>query len=85
MSSGRSSTCSFGPDTVPSVIDDVVGGLADFGIISGEVVSGIVERIDLRRESIHVIFPRDHPLADTSAPVRLAQLRDVPLVSSTSR
>ncbi len=64
-----------------AVIDDVVGGLADFGIISGEVVSGIVERIDLRRESIHVIFPRDHPLAETSAPVRLAQLRDVPLVS----
>jgi DNA-binding transcriptional LysR family regulator len=64
-----------------AVIDDVVGGLADFGIIAGEVVSSTVERIDLRRESLYVLVPRDHPLAETSVPVRLAQLRDVPLVS----
>jgi DNA-binding transcriptional LysR family regulator len=64
-----------------AVIDDVVGGLADFGIISGEMVSSSVERINLRRESLYVLVPRDHALADTSAPVRLAQLRDVPLVS----
>jgi DNA-binding transcriptional LysR family regulator len=64
-----------------AVIGDVVGGLADFGIVSGDVVSSTVERVNLRRESVYVILPRDHPLAETSAPVRLAQLRDVPLVS----
>jgi DNA-binding transcriptional LysR family regulator len=37
--------------------------------------------VDLRRESLYLIFPEDHPLAETSAPVRLAQLRDLPLVS----
>jgi DNA-binding transcriptional LysR family regulator len=63
-----------------AVIDDVVGGLADFGIIAGDVVSSTVERVDLRRESLYVIFPRDHPLAETNTPLRLAQLRDVPLV-----
>jgi DNA-binding transcriptional LysR family regulator len=64
-----------------AVMADVVGGLADFAIVSGDVVSSAVERIDLRRESLYVIFPRNHPLAETSTPVRLAQLRDVPLVS----
>ena len=64
-----------------AVIDDVVGGLADFGIVSGEMVASTVERINVRRESIYVLVPRDHSLADTEAPVRLAQLRDVPLVS----
>ena len=64
-----------------AVIDDVVGGLADFGIVSGEMVASTVERINVRRESIYVLVPRDHSLADTTAPVRLAQLRDIPLVS----
>ena len=64
-----------------AVIDDVVGGLADFGIVAGDVVSSAVERVDLRRESLYVIVPRSHALGETTAPVRLAQLRDVPLVS----
>jgi DNA-binding transcriptional LysR family regulator len=64
-----------------AVTEDVVGGLADFGIVAGDVVSSAVERVDLRRESLYVIVPRDHALAETSAPVRLAQLRDVPLIS----
>ena len=64
-----------------AVFDDVVGGLADFGIISGDMVSSTVERVDLRRESLYVIFQRDHPLAETSVAVRLAQLRGIPLVS----
>jgi DNA-binding transcriptional LysR family regulator len=64
-----------------AVIEDVVGGLADFGIVAGDVVSSAVERVDLRRESLYIIVPRGHALGGTSAPVRLAQLRDVPLVS----
>jgi DNA-binding transcriptional LysR family regulator len=64
-----------------TVIDDVVGGVADFGIISGEMVSSVIERVHLRRESLYALIPRDHPLADTNAPIRLAQLRDIPLVS----
>ena len=64
-----------------AVIDDVVGGLADFGIVSGELVSSTVERVDLRRESIYVVFPLGHPLSESSSPVRLAQLRDVSLIS----
>jgi DNA-binding transcriptional LysR family regulator len=64
-----------------AVTEDVVGGLADFGIVAGDVVASAVERVDLRRESLYVIVPRDHALGETSAPVRLAQLRDVPLIS----
>ena len=64
-----------------AVIEDVVGGLADFGIVAGDVGSSAVERVDLRRESLYVIVPRGHALGATSAPVRLAQLRDVPLIS----
>jgi DNA-binding transcriptional LysR family regulator len=64
-----------------SVIEDVVSGLADFGIISGEVAPPSVERVDVRKESLYVAFPLGHPLADPSTPIRLTQLRDVPLVS----
>ena len=64
-----------------AVIEDVVGGLADFGIVAGDVASSAVERVDLRRESLYVIVPRNHALGGTSGPVRLAQLRDVPLIS----
>src|SRR6188474_1402104 len=34
-----------------AVIDDVVSGLADFGVLSGEMVSSTIERINVRRES----------------------------------
>ena len=64
-----------------AVIDDVVGGLADFGVVSGDLVSSTLERVDLRRESLFVVCPQNHPLAETTAPVRLSQLRDVSLVS----
>jgi DNA-binding transcriptional LysR family regulator len=63
------------------VIDDVIGGLADFGITYGDSLPDNVERVDLRRESLHVILPREHLLAESASPIRLAQLRDVPLVS----
>jgi DNA-binding transcriptional LysR family regulator len=63
------------------VLDDVLAGLADFGVVAGEVTSSAVERVDVRRESLYVVFPGDHALAENEAPVRLAQLRDVALVS----
>jgi DNA-binding transcriptional LysR family regulator len=63
------------------VIEDVVGGLADFGITYGDSLPDSIERIDVRRESLHVILPREHPLAEPANPIRLTQLRDVPLIS----
>jgi len=63
------------------VIDDVVGGVADFGITYGDSIPDSLERVDLRRESLHVVLPKDHPLAKDVAPIRLAQLRDVPMIS----
>ena len=64
-----------------AIIEDVGGGLADFGIIAGEVAPASIERVDLRRESLYVVFPPDHPLAEATVPIRLSQLRDLPLVS----
>lgn len=64
-----------------AVMADVVGGLADFGIISGEVAPANIERVDLRRESLYVLFPPGHPLAEPNVPIRLSQLRDLPLIS----
>jgi DNA-binding transcriptional LysR family regulator len=69
------------PGYSSAVIEDVIGGLADFGIVSGDVAPTNIERVDLRRESLYVIFPLDHPLGEPSAPIRLSHLRDVPLVS----
>jgi DNA-binding transcriptional LysR family regulator len=63
------------------VIEDVVGGVADFGITYGDSIPDSLERVDLRRESLHVVLPKDHRLADESTPIRLAQLRDFPLIS----
>jgi DNA-binding transcriptional LysR family regulator len=65
----------------PEVLGDVRSGLADFGITYGRSSPETVEQTDLRREPICVILPRDHPLARSRTPIRLAQLRDVPLVS----
>jgi DNA-binding transcriptional LysR family regulator len=64
-----------------AIMEDVVGGLADFGIISGKVAPASLERVDLRRESLYVVFPPDHPLAEANGPIRLSQLRDLSLVS----
>ena len=63
------------------VIEDVVGGLADFGITYGDAVPDSLERFDLHRESLHVVFPKGHRLADDASPIRLAQLRDEPFIS----
>jgi DNA-binding transcriptional LysR family regulator len=63
------------------VIEDVVGGVADFGITYGDSIPDSLERMDVRRESLHVVIPKGHPLAEETTPIRLAQLRDVPLVS----
>jgi len=66
----------------PEVLADVRSGLADFGITYGHSLpETVVEQTDLRREPICVILPRDHALARSRTPIRLAQLRDVPLVS----
>jgi DNA-binding transcriptional LysR family regulator len=63
------------------VIDDVAGGVADFGITYGDSIPDSLERMDGRCESLHVVFPKNHPFAGETGPIRLAQLRDVPLVS----
>jgi DNA-binding transcriptional LysR family regulator len=63
------------------VTDEVVSGIADFGITYGDEIPDSLERVELRRESLHVVLPGDHPLAAESAPIRLAQLRAIPLVS----
>jgi len=63
------------------VIEDVVGGVADFGITYGDSIPDSLERVDLRRESLHVVIPKDHRLAEETSPLRLAQLRDVTLIS----
>ena len=66
----------------PEVLADVRSGLADFGITYGHSLpETVVEQTDLHREPICVILPRDHALARSRTPIRLAQLRDVPLVS----
>jgi DNA-binding transcriptional LysR family regulator len=63
------------------VIEDVTGGVADFGITYGDSIPESLERVDLRRESLYVVLPTDHRLASDTAPIRLTQLRDIPLVS----
>ena len=63
------------------VIEDVGGGVADFGITYGDSIPDSLERMDARRESLHVVLPKNHPLAEESGPIRLVQLRDLPLVS----
>jgi DNA-binding transcriptional LysR family regulator len=63
------------------VIEDVLGGVADFGITDGDSVPDSLERFDLRRESLHVVLPKEHALAADPSPIRLAQLREVPLIS----
>jgi DNA-binding transcriptional LysR family regulator len=60
--------------------------ISTFPIFAQQITYGhsspeAVERTDLRREPICVILPRAHPLARSAKPIRLAQLRNVPLIS----
>ena len=63
------------------VIEEVVGGIADFGITYGDSIPDSLERVEVRRESLQVVLPKDHRLAEDAAPIRLAQLRDLALIS----
>ena len=63
------------------VIEEVVGGVADFGITYGDSIPDSLERVEVRRESLQVVLPKDHRLAEDAAPIRLAQLRDLALIS----
>lgn len=63
------------------VVEDVARGVADFGVTYGDSIPESLERVDVRRESLHVVLPKAHPLAAEATPMRLAQLREVSLVS----
>ena len=38
----------------------IAGGVADFGITYGDSIPDSLERVDLRRESLHVLLPKDY-------------------------
>ena len=42
------------------VIEDVEGGISDFGITYGDSIPDSLERVELRRESLFVVVPKDH-------------------------
>lgn len=63
------------------VLEDVTGGLADFGITYVDTLPGSVQRVNLRSELLYVVMPQDHPLAGTSTKVPLKALQRQAMVS----
>src|SRR6187551_586120 len=67
------------------IVEDVRNGAADFGIGYINSLPEMMESILLRKEPMLVLVPNSHPLAAKKRPkIRLAELRDEPLVSAPS-
>ncbi|HLG58432.1 MAG TPA: LysR family transcriptional regulator [Vicinamibacterales bacterium] len=65
------------------IVEDVRNGGSDFGIGYVNALPELMESIPLRKEPLHVLIPLSHPLAAKKRPrIRLAELRDEPLVSA---
>jgi DNA-binding transcriptional LysR family regulator len=67
------------------ILDDVRGGVADFGVGYVNALPDAFDGALLRQEPVYALIPTSHPLAAAKpAGVRLADLRDEPLVSGPS-
>jgi DNA-binding transcriptional LysR family regulator len=67
------------------IVEDVRSGVADFGIGYVNALPDILQSTLLRREPLYAVIPVGHPLALKKRPrVRLADLRDEPLVTPPS-
>lgn len=67
------------------IVEDVRSGVADFGIGYVNTLPDMLQAALLRKETLHAVVPLAHPLAARKRPrVRLADLRDEPLVSPPS-
>ncbi len=62
------------------VLEDVVNGLADFGITYVDTLPDSVQRVHLRREPLYVVVPHDHALGRKSK-IALADLQNQAMVS----
>lgn len=67
------------------IVEDVRTGVADFGIGYVNTLPDILQSDMLRREPLYAVIPLSHPMGAKKRPrVRLAELRDEPLVSPPS-
>jgi DNA-binding transcriptional LysR family regulator len=66
-----------------TVIEDVRGGTADFGITYADDLPDAFAAVSLGREEFTVVLPRRHPLAKRQS-LSLSDLKDLPLVSLPS-
>ena len=67
------------------IVEDVRSGAADFGIGYVNALPDLLEATVLKKEPLYVLIPSSHPLALKKRPrVRLAELKDEPLVSAPS-
>jgi DNA-binding transcriptional LysR family regulator len=65
------------------IVEDVRNGAADFGIGYVNALPDLLEATVLKKEPLYVLIPSSHPLALKKKPkVRLAELKDEPLVSA---
>jgi DNA-binding transcriptional LysR family regulator len=65
----------------PDVLEDVVSGVADFGITYVDVLPGEVQGVPLRSEPLNVVLPAGHALAARAPAIALQELEGWPLVS----
>ena len=65
----------------PEVLEDVVSGVADFGITFADSLPDTVDAVQVRKDAMYAVLPRAHPLARGRGPLRLAQLRDALMIS----
>lgn len=62
------------------VLEDVVAGVADFGLTYVDTLPDTVQRINLRQEPLYAVVPHDHPLG-RKAKIAFTDLQNEPMVS----
>ena len=65
----------------PEGLDDVCNGIADFGITFADALPDTLDAVRVRKDRLYAAVPNGHPLSRSRAPVRLAQLRGLAMIS----
>jgi DNA-binding transcriptional LysR family regulator len=69
----------------PEVLEQVNNGVSDFGVTYVDTLPETVHRVNLWKDSMYIVVPRDHPLGRTRRTnISLADLQGTPLVSLPS-
>lgn len=71
-------------DSAKTLCDEVLTGRCEIGFTTYPVPADVIERVDLGQQRLLLVRPSDSRVASTNAPVDLAELDGIPLITSNA-